>query len=348
MKTVNKLVLKKNFWGSIIFGIFLIALGVFVAGVINRDFFKFLTAREYVFTVPCDELEEETFYDVSNELLYDWYAEDDEGRYYITASTDSEGDTKYLGYYVFTKDCEKADDIVESTWDSIENNTQALLYIKGKGFVYDMTSTEKNYFDEMCEAYGIDRNMRLYSTIVLTPMSRAAKTVSFLPLIAGIALAVYGIVLIVRFLFGGYKKKLKKCMTEYSISEDALEGDVSNGETVSGAVIGRNYLLSPSGCFTFSLLNLVWCYKKTTKTRHMLYGIIPTGTTKSYSVIFVLNDGKIYEHLGRFEKKCDELIETVSKRAPHAIYGYTEELANEVKSDFSRVVQAVEERKITF
>lgn len=347
MKTVDKLLRKKNFGFNIIIGGLLAVLGFFVAYFSNQDYFDFVTAKDYVFDCPSDMLNEEAYYDVSNELLYDWYAEDDEGRYYITVSQDITGGNKYLGYFVYTKNCEQADKVVESTWNYVENDVPATEMLKGKGYVYSMSSDEIGYFDEMCEAYGITEDLRQYSTIVLVPGNIAAKSISYGAMIVGIALIVFGIALIISFLLGGYKKNVKKCMQNYSISEDALENDVVNSEEVNGVNIGRQYILSGGKHFVFPLANLVWSYKKTTNTRHMLYGVIPTGTTKSYSVIFVTSDGKVYEQSEKNEAKCDELISAVSKRAPYALYGYTEELQQAVNSNFAQVVNTVEERKFT-
>jgi hypothetical protein len=89
----------------------------------------------------------------------------------------------------------------------------------------------------------------------------------------------------------------------------------------------------------FRLDNLVWVYKKRVKRR--VYFFIPAGTT--YAAELNFSDGQA-EVAGK-QKKVDELLALASERAPWAVKGYTDDLANFYKSSRNSFVAEVMKRK---
>jgi hypothetical protein len=80
-------------------------------------------------------------------------------------------------------------------------------------------------------------------------------------------------------------------------------------------------------------------YKKRVKRR--VYFFIPAGTT--YAAEQNFSDGQA-EVAGK-QKKVDELLALASERAPWAVKGYTDDLANFYKSSRNSFVAEVMKRK---
>lgn len=89
----------------------------------------------------------------------------------------------------------------------------------------------------------------------------------------------------------------------------------------------------------YRLENLAWGYKKAVKRR--IYGIIPAGTT--YAAELNFSDGSA--EITAKQKKVDELLALVGKRAPWALMGYSEELEKLFKSSRGEFMAEVMQRK---
>lgn len=85
--------------------------------------------------------------------------------------------------------------------------------------------------------------------------------------------------------------------------------------------------------------NLVWAYKKI--TRHYHY-FIPTG--KTYEVILYDRYGQPLQMQAR-EKKVDELLKLLGERAPWAVFGYSDERSQLLRTNWGGFVAAVDQRK---
>lgn len=346
MSQFEKKLRNKNIVPRILGGFLTIFLAIVIAFGASDEFMSYITAEDYIFDYPIDMMDPEQFYCVDNNVLYDCYAEDDEGYYYITSAGNSSGDFKYMGYYVYKAQSEEADKVMEATWNALENDEGQPLYLEGKGYVYEMSRDEANLFKIYMAGAGVDVSMCEYKTIALVPLGKAIKGYSVLGLLVGIAVLVLGMWLIISFFLGSYKKQLKKDFETFSVSMESLDSDMSMAEKLNGIFFGRKYIVPAiSKPWVIPYDRLIWAYKTIQRTRHTLYGIIPTGTTKSYSISLVSSDGKFHQCSMRSEEKCDETLEKLSKIAPYVLYGYSEEIDELCSNNFSRAVSVVDERR---
>lgn len=350
MKSILKKVSSKSLAGGIVGFVILMVLGAFFAFATNEDFFDFLLAKDSVFGCPVEELNNDSYYDVTNSILYDWYAEDDEGRYYITDHYDGDDNVKYMGYYIYNKDCDKADQIVDEVYAFLDGEEDAPSFLKGHGYVYPMGSDEIEFFNEYFDDVpSIDRSELEYQTIVLVPFSEAIKSASIFPIIIGLAMMIGAIIVLLRAIFGFQTKKILKYVEKYDISEDAVNGDEMYFTKEGKLLIGRRFIANVGNPpFILPFDKIIWAYPVVNRTRHMLYGVIPTGTTKSYAICLCTTKKEEIRFTVTSEKQSEKIMELINKSANASFLGYSDELSNAYSSNFNEMLEAFEQRKMQF
>jgi hypothetical protein len=85
--------------------------------------------------------------------------------------------------------------------------------------------------------------------------------------------------------------------------------------------------------------DLIWAYKKVTRHYH---NFIPTG--KTYDVIMYDRYGQPLQMQAR-EKKVDEMLKLLAERAPWAVFGYSNERNQLLRTNWGGFVAAVDQRK---
>ena len=355
MKEIYSQMRKSAFKIFILGGILVTLIGFAVTFGICQNLFKYIFFdTPDLFETPSSEYEDGKWYSCDNNILYDYYCSDDKGRYYVTSTNDGE----YMGFYVYNKKTDIADQISDGTYDYLDGIETELpaLYLSGKGYLTEMSATEKRYFEDFFEAGGADLSeyrFCYYNFKIVTP----ADTIlddngdnNLFYFIVGIVLILAGIYMIFHFFFGGYKKPIKRYMKKYGILEDSLERDMSTATHIANAYIGNNHVLFYAfpGSIVMPYNELIWAYVEITTTKHTTYGI-PTGTSKSYQFIMWSRDHKKNTVTIKDDDKGHQILDEMYKRAPYFFTGYNSDLANAAdQGNFGSMVQAVDERRTNY
>lgn len=351
MKEIYKRIRRARAALVIIFGILSIVIGagLLLLREVNFELIDYFTAKEDVFDTAANRLATEYFYRCENNLLLDYYASDDEGYYFITPHTCSDGTNTYIGFYVYERDADTAFAIVDETWSYVETNELPETYLSGCGYVYNMGSTEKEYFQDWFIEAGADEetiNNLVYKTYVLTPVNKILTAQVGCWIFFGLVFLLGGLWLLLSFIFGSYKRGFRKTMQKAGVREEELVYDMQYATHLKQADLGRRYAVL-YGVTTRLIVydKVVWAYLSILRTRHMLYGVIPTGTTKSSSIRFVTRDHGNIKHGVRSEKRGQEILQHLSKAAPHILVGYDEKLRALETDNFAQLVQYSDERR---
>ncbi len=110
--------------------------------------------------------------------------------------------------------------------------------------------------------------------------------------------------------------------------------------TGRGWRVGDNYLIW-SPFFSFDILrfaDLLWAYKRVTKQK---VNFVPVG--KTYAALLACYSGTAV--VSGSEQKTEELLAFAAERAPWAISGYSEDLANAFKNNTDDFCSTVEQRR---
>ncbi len=332
---------------------FILLGGVFFLGM--GEEFKYLTAKENLFDMDTVDMHAtsagsdsvEAFYTFEGNLLLDWYASDDEGYYYIFPTADG----AYMGLYVYNSEKATADKICEETLKYMNKETDQppATYLKGKGYVYNMGSDEESYFKEYFTEAGAGASVistLVYKTFVVTPLSKLFDITDIIIVLMLIFFLAFGLIYMAGFFTGAYKKQPIKYMREYGLSESEVGSDLTYGLHKKHIDIGKKYvMLYSTTCALLSYDQLLWTYVMITTTKHRTYGI-PTGTTRTYQVFFVMRNQKTFNISVKDEPEGQDIVAAISEMAPHVICGYHEDLSEMVKKNFAQLIKIVDDHKL--
>ncbi len=336
----------------IIGGIMLMLIGVGITFGIGHDLFHYLFIDEPdLFESKSSSYEEGEWFTCDNNILFDYFASDDSGRYYLTNTNDGE----YFGFYVRNKDLDKAEQICDETYDYLDGKRDDLsdVYLSGKGYMVEMSTSEQRYLRDYIEASGYeveDYNLIYLTYRLETPWGLIVDNEgenNLFYMIVGLVLFISGIIMIIYFFSGGYKKNIKKSIKSYGILEELLDRDMSTAKQIGDYFVGTEHLVSCNipGTIVIPYNVFVWVYVQVTKTKHTVYGIIPAGTTTSYQlVIYDRNKRKQMLNL-KSQEQGDEIIQEMYGRAPYFLRGFNDKFANAVTNNFQSMVNAVDERR---
>jgi len=346
MEQFYKILKKQAFIVRLLGGLGLIVVGVLVGSQPRKALIGYYTAKTSVFDVDAYDLKEDEWYTCDNNILLGAYADDDDGSYYITITNDN----RLIGFYVSKANVNDADEIMLACWDYMNDEAETWpdKYLSGAGYIEDMPSDEKQYFEQWFEDEGMSDEYLTYKTFhLLTPGEQF--TFDLPTLLFALAWIVAGVVLVITFFAGSHKKKIKKLMTQKNVSEDMLAADMQYATKFKrNKYIGKKYSLfldSPKQLIVHDML--VWVYLKVITTRHW-YGFIPTGTTKSYELVFVDRNKRQDTVMADNEAQAQEIINEIMRRAPHIFCGFSDELKNAFDQDFRGMVARVDEDKLHF
>lgn len=121
-----------------------------------------------------------------------------------------------------------------------------------------------------------------------------------------------------------------------------IEDEIKSGaERVGSIIVTRSWVLAPDlyRLHSCSLDNLVWAHKRTTQ-----YAINFAPAFKASGIILWERNKKQIPILCLGER-ADQLLHLIALRAPWAFFGYTKELVNSAKRNWSDIVAAVDQRR---
>jgi hypothetical protein len=333
-------------------GIIFVLLGVVILFGICQNLFKyiFFDAPD-LFETPSSQYAAGKWYTCDNNILYDYYCSDGKGRYYVTSTNDGE----YMGFYVYNKKTDIADQISDGTYDYLDGIEESLppIYLSGKGYIQEMDSTERRYFEDFFEAGGNDISeykFVYYNFKMVTPIDLILDDDgdnNLFYVIIAVIMFLCGLTMIIYFLCGGYKNPIKKSMKKYGILEDVLVQDLAGATRIENALIGNKHVLffAFPGTMVIPYDSLVWAYVMITTTKHTTYGI-PTGTTKSYQ--FIMWDRNHKKNLINIKSDTvgHQILDEMYRRAPYFFTGFNNDLASATDhGKFNSMIAAVDERR---
>lgn len=330
----------------------LVALVFFAAG--GGDMFRYLTASKNLFNMNTSDMRAVVsgsdsipeFYSFKGNMFLDWYGSDDDGYYYILPTYDG----TFMGCFVYNSQKDTADAIVEEYQAYVlgETDAEPTTFISGRGYVYEMGSTEKDYFKEYIESAGASASIignLVYKTFVIVPLGEIIGGSEVFMLLLAVVFLIAGLWGLISFILGTYKKQPKAYIEKYGISESDLVGDLACALHEKHIDIGRKYAMCyGQTSYLIPYEQLLWAYVHVTKTTHRTNGI-KTGTSYSYQVFFAMRDKKKYSVVVKNEQAGQDIVKEICERAPHVIGGYHDDLEKMFNKNIQQLIGIVEEHK---
>jgi len=255
--------------------------------------------------------------------------------YYViwTGDDDSE-DYKYMGIKVSASYGGQMDRMAEATYNYEMSDT-----IHFTGAVNKMSSEEYQYFREYFqESDWTDEEIDEYTLpyyISVGALTGGAATSAYVIFGIGIALIVFGVIILLYALSGGDVKAFQKEAATLGMSEMELEAEYAGARVMiqkDNLRIGRRLIFYMTGRRTRVIVNdkIVWAYQQS--TTHRTNGI-KTGTTYEI-LVYLLNEKKARRINMPGEEKAGEVLQYMYENIPTAVVGYTDELLSLFNKDY--------------
>ena len=255
--------------------------------------------------------------------------------YYViwTGDDDSE-DYKYMGIKVPASYGGQMDRMAEATYNYEMSDT-----IHFTGAVNKMSSEEYQYFREYFqESDWTDEEIDEYTLpyyISVGALTGGAATSAYVIFGIGIALIVFGVIILLYALSGGDVKAFQKEAATLGMSEMELEAEYAGARVMiqkDNLRIGRRLIFYMTGRRTRVIVNdkIVWAYQQS--TTHRTNGI-KTGTTYEI-LVYLLNEKKARRINVPGEEKAGEVLQYMYENIPTAVVGYTDELLSLFNKDY--------------
>ncbi len=348
MGEIRKKMRRKAFAGHIIGGLAVVLVSVFLFAVWVSDFTDYFIFAKDLFKQNSRTIQTRTFYKCKNNYILDYYGSDDKGYYCIIPIKGTDDTNTFMGFYVGQKDFDKVEQIMKETWKYNENGTIPSTYLSYRGYVYDMTSTEREYFIDWFEEAKFqqeDIDKLCYKTFVPVPAGEMVGDY-FFPVAICTILFLVGVWMVLSYLTGFYSRKVRKTVKERNLSGQQVEYDLSTGEHYKKVDIGKRYTMVYGGTpQLFVNADFVWAYLNIQRTRHMLYGVIHTGTSTTYTVNIISCDGEVHQIAVSSQQAGDEIVTGLGMAAPYMLIGYDEQLMHLKDNNFSEMLRIVDKRK---
>lgn len=246
---------------------------------------------------------------------------------YTGAYDDLETDYKFMSIKVPASYGSKMDAMTENTFNGI---TSSPISFSGK--IQKLDDEEYDYFLEYWEEMGFTteevEEMTLPYYINVLDSKGSQNGVYIILFLAGLALAIGGIVLIVRGATGGCLKKLRKDISAAGYTDSSIESDYANavsygkkGDVKMGRLMFYHGL-NTANPRAIPNNKIMWTYQNT--TTHRTNGI-KTGTT--YSVmIFVEGFKNAFSVSVPNEATAQDILKKINEMLPWVVVGYSEDL----------------------
>ena len=255
--------------------------------------------------------------------------------YYViwTGDDDSE-DYRYMGIKVPASYGGQMDRMAEATYNYEMSDT-----IHFTGAVNKMSSEEYQYFREYFqESDWTDEEIDEYTLpyyISVGALTGGAATSAYVIFGIGIALIVFGVIILLYALSGGDVKAFQKEAATLGMSEMELEAEYAGARVMiqkDNLRIGRRLIFYMTGRRTRVIVNdkIVWAYQQS--TTHRTNGI-KTGTTYEI-LVYLLNEKKARRINMPGEEKAGEVLQYMYDNIPTAVVGYTDELLSLFNKDY--------------
>lgn len=266
--------------------------------------------------------------------IYDCYCEETEngnpiGREYIIDANDY----YYIGLCVDKKDFDKAEALMEASWDYLDGYTE---YEELEKYQYEVTGTITkmpsdslklyNEYIDWLEYSEEEEEMFLPYYIEVGKIGGYTAGGAIALVIAGVVFLLLGVLFLALALTGFYQKSIKKYIAACAspdMAAEKVERFIQNTSEVNGLRYNTEFICGQEGATTVfgEASKLAWVYLHT--VTHKRY-FITVG--KTYSLMLCFTDGTRHLITVKNEAIAQQHMERLSAQFPYIICGYSAEL----------------------
>ncbi|MBR5058299.1 MAG: hypothetical protein IKX04_07015 [Clostridiales bacterium] len=303
---------------------------------------KYLFATKNVFSTSCDKYKVDQYYRAKTLFLYDYFAENDDGRFYFAPVENNDGEERYLFIYIPNKYNSKAESIIYQTYDYIDTGDEDVLTesITCNGYMTTIDPKTTKFFNEYLDYAGApqsEKKKACDTMFVMVPMQEVLLSESTLWLVLEALILGAGIFLLVTMFS---KKHLKKLQSKLAVENMTLE-DFDN-EFSSPALNVGNVYVSDKHIVTASanpsllkIEDVVWMYPNTSYN---------SNGAATHTADFYTRNREFFRFNTKTKEQSELLCRAVKERQPNALSGYVIENKDMYFNRFNELIDQVYNR----
>lgn len=283
--------------------------------------------------------------------VMDWCAEDDGGKYYVVPY----GEENYAIIYVDSKYTYSFQQASDAMYEYLYDETETVPYPyfnegdNARVVMYPLEDDLIAYYGEMMTAFGVENYMD-YTEPYLFYYQPAEEWDN--PQIGFIIVGIICVLIVIIGIIAGVSTSARffKKMKNKGIIEEELEEDLETADNMHGNLFGDKYIVFSGTLDVFRAEDFVWAFVFTQTTKHKIYGIIPAGTTYSYSVrMFDKNGNFASTNAFTGQEAAERLADFISsKYAPNIYVGHTEQIAALYSQNPAMFIENIKSNRFDF
>ena len=300
---------------------------------------KYLLASKNVFGVTSDHYKSNKFYRGKTSYLYDWFAENDEGRFYFAPTYDENGNEEYLIVYIPDDYEDKANRIIDQTIEYLTTADDSVITesINCRGFT-DIPNSKtieyaRQYFD-LANAPS-EKNHICEYMFVMVPVKDVLLSESTFFLLIDICVIIGAVCVIISIFTKGYMKNLKKRMAKEGKTLDDLDAEFSNpiiniGDTY---VSNERVMTASANPRMLMIKDVIWIHSNKTNSVNSNQAV--------FNSVFYTRNHEVVKFPMKDATSADVLCQAVHTLQPRALFGYVIENSNMYYQHFNELVDQV-------
>ncbi|MBR3033433.1 MAG: hypothetical protein IKH92_10495, partial [Clostridiales bacterium] len=155
--SIVKKITRKNMRIHFVIALVLVLMAIVLALIEIPKTTRYFLAQKNVFGTSCDNYKKGKFYKGKLYCIYDYFGENENGKFYLAPVQNDAGEDRYLIVFIPNKYEEKATRIIEQTYDYIDTGDDSVLVesINCRGYLEDVDSITRSYVNEYFDYYSL-------------------------------------------------------------------------------------------------------------------------------------------------------------------------------------------------
>lgn len=300
---------------------------------------KYFTATKNVFEEPCDKYKEDQFFRGHLYFLYNWFAENDDARFYLAPVRDSADELHYLIVYIPKKYEPICRDIILQTEKYEESGDDSELFfdINCRGYMADISPETYKYLDQYLTwinaPYSVRENL-CTQMFVMVPTYKAVSERLVFYVLLDIGAIITAICLLISALTGRFLKPLKKKLKSENMTLQDLEDEFATPlARFDTTIVSEKHVFDLAGNHQMMRISdVVWIYPGST---YSVNGV------SLFRAIFMTRYHLCNQFTVRTSSNAENLCKWVQRLQPNAMYGYLRENSEMYYKHFNELIARV-------
>ncbi|MBR5416910.1 MAG: hypothetical protein IK109_02620 [Clostridiales bacterium] len=303
---------------------------------------KYLCATKNVFSTSCDSYKEDQYYRAKTLFLYDYFAENSDGRFYFAPVENDDGEERYLFVYMPNKYEDKAIDIIEQTYEYIETGDEDVLTesISCNGYMTSVDPKTTKFFNEYLDYAGApqsEKKKACDTMFVMVPMKDVLLGETILWLILEVFLLGAAIYLLATMFSKKHLKNINaKLAAENMTLEDFDNEFASPVLNVGNVYVSDKHIVTASANPSFvKIEDIVWMFPNTSYS---------SNGAATHTADFYTKDRLFFRFNTKSKEQSELLCRAVKEKQPNALSGYVIENKDMYFNRFNELIDQVYNR----